>query len=453
MAAIAGAPDQPVHATAEALLNDLPIYLVLDTGPLTGPPSHTIPLAAKLTADDATATIQGTLDRTTGAPELTVATRIPDLQRLGQRAQTPLPALTEATIDVRLRPGPGPSGSTVLARGLRIASAQGDLAGDLAIGTTPRPSIRGSLVSQRLDLDAVLKPSTSEKGLGEGPTNNTPPPPAAPPTPPPTPWLIPDRPIPLAALRRLDTDLRLAAATLQSQGATYRNLETRLLLQDGHLRLDPLTLATPGGLLQATLDIDAAPTPPTAALTLRAPALDAAGLAIALGHPAALTGAADLDIDLRAQGATPHALAATLSGRLAATMTDGDVANELLATLFGPALRGVGIPLDPAGRSRIRCLGLRLQSEAGQAHLPLIALDTTRLRLEGDGQLDLARETMDLHLRPTLRLGPVPVTLPVSLIGPMRAPKIAADKDSTTTGRYRLSIGATAPDPCTNLAK
>ena len=460
-AAVTGAPGQPIHATAEATLNDLPVYLVLDTGP----PAGAMPLKAQFTADAATATIQGTLDLATRVPELTVSARIPDLQALGVRASLALPSLTDTTLDLRLLPAPG--GAGVLLRGLRLASPQGDLAGDLAFGTIPRPSLRGSLIAQRLDLDAwtaPVNPSPTRLGarsgprLGEGAAAPQPAPPSPdlPPLTTPAPatepsWLIPDRPLPLAALRRLDTDLRLAVASLQSHGATYRNLETRLLLQDGRLRLDPLTLVTPGGLLQASLQLDTTATPPTTALMLRAPALGAAGVAIALGHADALTGNIDLDADLRASGATPHALASTLSGRLAITMTDGDIANDLLAALFGPALRGAGVPMDPTGRSRIRCLGLRLDATAGQASLPLIALDTTRLRLDGDGQLDLARETMDLHLRPTIRLGPTSVAIPIRLTGPFRAPKPAADKGVVAPGRFGISIGAAAPDPCARL--
>jgi AsmA protein len=354
---------------------------------------------------------------------------------------TPITAPITATASVK----PAPSGTGVLLRGLRIASPAGDLAGDLALILAPRPSLKGSLVSQHLDLDAWATPPEPAQPAPQ-PASQAPPQ-VAPPAPPP-PWLIPDRPLPFAALQRADADLQWSVAALVSHGVAYQAATLRVLLQDGRLRIDPAAVLAPGGPIQLTLQADASAAPPTAALMLHAPTLDAAAVVATLGLPAAMTGGLDITLDLHASGTTPHQMAATATGRAAAALTGGEIENAVLAALFAPALRGANIPLDPAGRSRVACLALRLDADNGQAAIKALALDTSKLRLDGDGTLDLGTETMDLHLRPTIRLGPTSVAVPVHVAGPWRAPKAAADRGVIAPGRFGISIGAATPDPC-----
>ena len=51
-----------------------------------------------------------------------------------------------------------------------------------------------------------------------------------------------------------------------------------------------------------------------------------------------------------------------------------------------------------------------------------IALDTTYLRLDGAGQVDLGAETLALKLHPLARLSGSSVSVPVLVEGPLRAP-------------------------------
>ena len=84
--------------------------------------------------------------------------------------------------------------------------------------------------------------------------------------------------------------------------------------------------------------------------------------------------------------------------------------------------------------------------------MPVFALDAARLRIEGDGLLNLGDETMDLHMRPEVRLGPLPVKIPVHLTGPWRTPQVQVDKGVVAPGRFGITIGGasggTGADPC-----
>ena len=96
----------------------------------------------------------------------------------------------------------------------------------------------------------------------------------------------------------------------------------------------------------------------------------------------------------------------------------------------------------------MRCLALRTDVAAGRATLHTLLLDSTRLHLAGDGTVNLVDETLDLHLRPQLRLGFGGVSVPIRLSGPLRAPRPQAEI-SGGGGQPGLMIGAPPPpDDC-----
>ena len=340
------APDlqEPVRFAAEGAYAGQAVLAGGGTGTLAsllqgGP----IPLQLTASWAGSTLSVQGSMQDASGAgADVTVAAGITDLQAFGAA----LPPLRGITVGARLSAAPN---GGLAVRGLRITAPPGDMAGDIVLTRLPRPGIRGSLLSQRLDLDA-WPAATPAPAAPAGP--------AAPPSPA-DPRLIPNRPLPFAALHLADADLRLAVNEAVWRGTVYRGAEARLRIEDGALRLDPLRMQTPGGAIQAQLTANAASVPPTAALTLQAPGLAAAPVLAALGAPEGTAGTIDLDVVLRGAGATTRAFAATLDGHAGAAMVEGELDNRWLASLFGEALRGASVPIDLGGRSRVRCFAWR----------------------------------------------------------------------------------------------
>ncbi len=321
----------------------------------------------------------------------------------------------------------------------------------LLLGRTPRPAVRGSIAVQRLDLDALLAALPGGRNAAG--------PPAAPAEARHPAHVIPDRPFDLAALRTGDADLQLSVATLRAGGADFTDATGHLLLAGGRLALDPVAATAAGGRVDGRLAVDAAASPPPMALALHAPSLALAPLAAALGAAGAADGTASVDADLHAAGASPHALAAALTGHATLTIGDADVDNALLGGLLGGVLRAARLPenaLGGAGRTRLRCLDLRLTAQDGTVTVARLLADLPRLQIEGAGTADLGAETLGLHLRPMLRVGPG-VVVPVRVGGSFAEPKLALDTGAA--GRTAL-LGAlagllaggaappAAPDPC-----
>ena len=431
--------DKPLKLVAEARLRDLPLSMAFNAETLNaavqgGP----VPFQALILTDGASLSGQGVLAALSDpALAVTVAAKIPDLRRTGALAGLSLPALQDAALDVRLSPlSPGPG---LAIRGLRFNSKQGDLSGDLALGRKPRPSIRGALVSQRLDLDALIPAAAAAP-------KQSPSPPASAPAAPPEHVL--DRPLPFAALRRGDADLRFTGAKARLKGAEYRAIEAHLVLQGGKLRLDPANLTVPSGAIQARLDADAAATPPTAALALQAPKLNAAPIAAAAGANGLLAGALGLNLDLRAAGNTLRAMLPTLNGHAGIALTDGQIGNKALVGLFGALLRAANLPIDARGESQVRCLAAGADIAGGQAEIRAFALDTSRIQLQAEGSVNLVNDTLNLRVRPTVSIGGINVGGPVRLTGPIAAPTPALERGGIAPGRFGFSLGVPFTDVC-----
>jgi uncharacterized protein involved in outer membrane biogenesis len=337
-----------------------------------------------------------------------------------------------------------PNRQSIALRGLTVTAPGGDVAGDVALVHDGRWALRGSLVSQRLDADwlrALKWPATA-------------PAPAAPqaalaPSPPLGPRRVfSDAPLPWDRLRLADADLQFTVGTLHAGRADYRNVAGHLSLLDGALRLDPLAVQAPEGVIDASLALDAGQPEPLVRLALRSAAFALDPLLQAIGLPGGSHAPVELDVVLASHGSSPHALALHLDGHAGVAMVDGDFANAALAAVLGDVVPAAAGRLDPAGRSAVRCMAVRLDAQAGQVTVAALQLDTSRLALSGSGAIDLANETLDLRLRPTVRLGATGVTAPVRVSGPLSHPIVAMDPGGVE-GRAGIVIGGPAPaDDC-----
>ena len=349
----------------------------------------------------------------------------------------------------RVASGLTPAGQGVALRGLTLASGPGDLAGDVVVAASPRPSLRGTLIATRLDLDAVRAlhrpPAPAPVTPGSAPPAATPPPPAPPPD-----RVFSDAPLPWDMLRRADADLQLTVGTLRAGGADYRNVAGHLVLADGAVRLDSAVVLAPEGRVDLSFSADARAPAPAVVLNLRSGAFAIDPLLRALGLPGGSDAAAEIDVALHAAGASPHALASSLDGHAGLAVVDGELSNAVLAAAFGDLLRSAGTGLDPAGRSHVRCLAVRADATNGRVTLTALKLDTTRLSLDGSGTLNLADETMALRLHPTLRLGGAGVSAPLRLDGGLRHPAVALEA-APGTGRVGVTFGGLA-GPADNCA-
>ncbi len=224
--------------------------------------------------------------------------------------------------------------------------------------------------------------------------------------------IIPDTRIELGPLTAMPLDLALTIATLRQGGQDFRDITARINVADGRLRLDPLGVTLPAGRITLRVAAQPGPTATQIQIGLRADALDMAQL---LPNPP-ISGRAELDIDLRGQGATWRAVAANAVGHAGLAVLNGHV---------NAALVQGALPAGLAPRIDVACLAMRFDVVAGIAQARTLYADTSLGRVSGGGQINLRDESLALRLGTDLRLPPaIRIRAPVPISGTVGAPRI-----------------------------
>jgi uncharacterized protein involved in outer membrane biogenesis len=436
-------PDGAIHVDLTASDRGMPVAVSGDVG---RPHDDFMPLALTLKAAGATLAVSGT------APRFAVTGNIPDLAALSSLAARPLPAWHDVSFQANVSPPAGGTLATgIVLDGLRLASAAGEVTGAATVALAAPVSIRATLTGRNLDPAAIVASlpapqaappaaaAPAASAAPAAPAASTPAPPAAPV------GMISSRPLPFASLPRIDADLDLTLQDTKAGEATIQTIHTHAVLHAGHLVLDPLAIDSPGGRIDATLTADANG---GGALTLRAPSLSIQPLLSAFDEPDGVLGTLELRADLRGSGTTPQALAGSLDGSLGLALADGEIDNRLLVALLSRVAPEAGL-LDLSGkpgRSALRCVALRADITHGVADLHALLLDTVPLRLTGTGTVDLAQETLALHLLPLARIGGTGLSIPVNVNGTFRAPRAAVDAKGGGRNLGGIVMGALGAD-------
>ncbi|MGK7868812.1 AsmA family protein [Falsiroseomonas sp. E2-1-a20] len=316
-------------------------------------------------------------------------------------------------------PGPGLAGGLRL-NGLRAEHPAAAVQGDLALALAARPNLTGTLAFPRLDVDALRAARTAPAAAPAAPASATPAPAAAADN-----RVIPATPLPYAALRALDADLRLSAPAITAGGQPWREVSARLVLENGTGHIAPFSAQTPAGPVTLRIEADGRADPPRLHVVATSPGLDMAALSRALGRDPLLIGSAQLDADLAGTGADVRAVAASAAGHLGLALVDGRVPRSLLRALPQEVL---GMVL-PGGNEDIplRCFALRAPAEGGILRIATLYAEGALGRIAGTGAIDLRDETLALRLQTDLRAGPVALRAPVSIAGSWRAPRVGVE--------------------------
>ncbi len=242
--------------------------------------------------------------------------------------------------------------------------------------------------------------------------------------------LFPSAPLPLASLTLLDATLSLTVDRLTSGDLELSDIVTSLSLDGGRLKLDPLSLRYRDATVDGSLELDGAAKPPALALKLQGKGFD-----LAEASDGALTGSLAIDLDLRARGDSPKAMAASLSGRSALSSGSGKVADSLASAAALPLANLLGPLFGDEKEVRLNCLVNHLAWKDGIGSNKGTALDASTFSVVGNGTIDLRSETIDFYIDALSKHAAlVGVTVPVTVTGPLASPSIRPDPAGTALG-------------------
>ncbi len=247
-----------------------------------------------------------------------------------------------------------------------------------------------------------------------------------------------DAPVDLSFLRGIDARIEVAADKLGYGKVFAGPVATVLTVADGKAHLNVPQSPFYGGTIATEMTADGSGD--AASLDLNTAIAGAA--AAPLLHDAAdfdrIEGTLEATVAVSGSGKTTKSLARSLTGKAATKFSDGafrgidmaEVYNNLVGLLAG------GFKQDQAKKTNFTELGASFAVENGVAQTTDISLLGPLLRMDGSGKVDLADQTLDMHLNPRVvasldgQGGDVAVKgigVPIVVQGPLSAPRAYPD--------------------------
>ncbi len=262
-------------------------------------------------------------------------------------------------------------------------------------------------------------------------------------------WVIPDTPLPLAAVAALDAEGSVSIGQVELRGGQrVGKVVARLASHGGRLDLQVSSGAALGGSLTGDVAFDAGGGPGSLHLRISAQGVDLKALAAAAGNTGDIGGGTlRTSVDVAGTGTTPHQFASSMSGNILAVagpMTLTGAVGGAESTLS--RITGLLDPLHAARKAtELRCAVVRLPVVGGVARVDRsIAAETDELGVSASGTIDFRNETIDLTLQPQLRQGAsIDVSRIAGLVrvrGPFAHPGVAMDAAQSAQAIASLGI-------------
>lgn len=272
-------------------------------------------------------------------------------------------------------------------------AAKGDIA--VALGGA-RPAVRGSVAVARLDLDRLLPPPPAAEPT---PVPATPPagqPPAAGATADPG-WSR--EPVDLSALRLADADLTVQLAGVLVSGVEAGPTRLGLTLDNGRLAATLGETALFGGSVRGAARIDGRAATPGWQVDATVAGMQAEPVLTRFAGFKRLTGASDVELALKAAGASPHDIMGSLDGRASMVFRDGAIKGINIANMVRAVTGGTA---EGPQQTDFAELGASFAIAGGVARTDDLRLLAPLLRVQGGGTVALQERQVDLRIVPRL---------------------------------------------------
>lgn len=258
---------------------------------------------------------------------------------------------------------------------------------------------------------------------------------------------LPDTPYHLEKLRSMDADVKLKAARIEAPGWPLDDMQARLLLENGLLKLDPLNFGVAGGDIRSTVTMDARAATLRTRADIQARRLDLAKLmpGVKLGQDA--IGKVGGRIALAGSGNSIAKMLGGSDGSVAVGMGQGQISNLLMEFTGIDVAEILKFKLTGDHKIPIRCGFGDFAVKDGVMTAKSLAFDTSDTVLVGSGTIDLNQEKLDLTIRPKPKdRSLLALRTPLLVTGTFKNPNARPDyKRLGLRGAAALALGAIAP--------
>ncbi len=320
------------------------------------------------------------------------------------------------------------------AKNIELTVGVSDLTGEVSVNTKEKkPEITVNLSSKLMDLDSLLPPRDNEKKqkpkqekAGTGGR------------------LFSTEPLPqLDALNSFNATVHYRLKKLTANKKKIQNISLDLVLEEGQLQIDPLTLDLTKGTLKARLKLsEDVNLRLQADIEINRLSYDKLMAMIAIEEFA--KGDLDAEIHLQSTGRSVSDLMAGLNGKIRITTEHGQM-NKQAMKLLSQDLSSLIPFTSKDDKQEIRCAVIDFNVNNGIAETHALLIDTGIVSALGSGKIDLATETLSLYIDPrtkrtsVMKLALVPLNVTGSLTSPSITPDVVGSTLSTT--RTATTIG------------
>ena len=201
-------------------------------------------------------------------------------------------------------------------------------------------------------------------------------------------------------LRRLDAYLDVEVQEVLSGSDRLADGSLRVQIVDGHIFLGPAVVNIPGGTLRLAAEYD----PTLSEVELAAGAyverFDYGIIARRLGRADDVRGLVSLDLELAGRAPSLNTIMHHADGRVDFAVWPTELRSGIF-NLWSVNLIVSLVPLiDPGGDARLNCVVGRFDLKDGKLSDDKIIIDTTRVRVRGEGSANLASEELAFVFRP-----------------------------------------------------
>ena len=209
-------------------------------------------------------------------------------------------------------------------------------------------------------------------------------------------------PLPFETLKSLNVDLKIQARQVLLPGLTLSQVSAEASLKDGRLLVNPLKALIADGILEAQLDLQSQGQTGMLATSIRIDHLDLGQMLKVIVGSDVLKGYVDVSVDVCSHGSSIAGLVGGLNGKTAMIMGQGEIHNKYL-NLLGADASSILFDLfglSNQGRSDmpVTCFVSGFSIKDGLAETTALVLETDRVRVIGDGKIDLRTEGLNLDL-------------------------------------------------------
>ncbi len=329
--------------------------------------------------------------------------------------------------------------------------ATSDIAGSGEVALAgARPAVKFDLASKSLDLTPLLGESgqkaagggasggTSGGAAGGGGKSDG--------------RVFSDEPLPLDGMKAADAELRFKADAFKAPMVDAKAVNVALTLKDGALSVKPFGLNASGGSFNGEFALNAA----SKALRVK---LDGAKFGLSdylkaqkISDVISRDAVTDMAVDLTSQGGSVRQLMAGMNGKVVLKVGEGELRDQYLDVLGGDFLGGLGKLGQATAKTKLECVVAGLDIKSGIATPKAILMETGRLGVVAEGEINLGTEQLALKVVPSPRdAGIAPLAVPVRVGGTFAKPSFAPDAAAAAKGALGAVAGAALMGPAAIL--